>query len=662
MMKKILICLMVIFALPLLMFFGCDNTPELRDAVVTLENLSQIYDGTAKNITVNVELADSGNIEIIYSINGTQVTSPINAGTYDIQVNYTSDKYKTQVLTEEFVITKKEISLSDVVFDAKTYDGTRTLTVNDFETVGIVGEDEVSVNNLTASLVSANAGVQAVTLTGELAGNAKDNYSLKTPLDLTTTVSKKKLTVTGLSIFSKNDDGNTTASYEGTAELSGIIGEENVDIQIDSAVFADKNYGYNKAVTINATLTGTDKDNYILDELEYIANIFPIVNNCVLKANFADEQIVSYYVSSYVGTGTDVVIPEELDGKPVVSIADWAFIVNKDIISLQISANLEHIGFNAFRDSTIATITYADRGIDPKPLSLGETAFFGAPITNLTIPGYVNFIGVGCFQNTAELQTVVFEENKFDIEWGISTVDFNSWTFAWSGVDSIVFNGGITEIPKTFAQNADIKSVTLSEGIEKINFCAFIGSQLNTVNFPSTLKYIEEGAFKFSKITSIELNQGLEFIGTHAFHATSLTGITIPKTVTRIGDGAFGETATLTSIVFEEGGTNPLVILPFAFVNTSATEITIIDRISYIGWASFANIDPLITVTFLQGTGSNSLIIGSDAFDICPLLTAVTLADRVTAYASNAFDEVCVITNGGEKAAEPSDAVFAIPE
>lgn len=79
------------------------------------------------------------------------------------------------------------------------------------------------------------------------------------------TVNKKNVTITGLSAQNKVYDGNTTATVNGTAVVSGKVGSDDVTVTAGSAAFADENVGSGKTVTFTGyTLSGAKAGNYNL--------------------------------------------------------------------------------------------------------------------------------------------------------------------------------------------------------------------------------------------------------------------------------------------------------------------------------------------------------------------------------------------------------------
>lgn len=115
----------------------------------------------------------------------------------------------------------------------------------------------------------------------------------------------------------------------------------------------------------------------------------------------------------------------------------------------------------------------------------------------------------------------------------------------------IVHNGklySVTEIGKeAFSPNyyysSYIKTLTIENGIKKIDENAFIYAHIDEVNIPSSVTEIGNGAFRHTGVQSVKLNEGLKTIGEFAFDysgdSDGITVLTIPKTVTSIGSWAF---------------------------------------------------------------------------------------------------------------------------
>jgi hypothetical protein len=102
--------------------------------------------------------------------------------------------------------------------------------------------------------------VSGFTLTGADAGN----YIVVQPSGLTANVTPASLVITGVAATNKVYDATTAASLTGAAGVTPFGGDSVSVTGSGSGVFADKNVGTGKAVTVSGfTLTGADAGNYV---------------------------------------------------------------------------------------------------------------------------------------------------------------------------------------------------------------------------------------------------------------------------------------------------------------------------------------------------------------------------------------------------------------
>jgi hypothetical protein len=188
-----------------------------------------------------------------------------------------------------------------------------------------------------------------------------------------------------------------------------------------------------------------------------------------------------------------------------------------------------------------------------------------------------------------------------------------------------------------------ITEVVVEEGALSIGSYAFHELRdLTDVSLPSTLRYIDNGAFMNSGISNIELPEGLERIGSSAFYwCTALKSIHIPSTVTTIESSAFQGNALETLTValnnpkydsrgdcngIIETATNTLV------VGTLTTAIPA--DVPIIGERAFYNMGRLTEVNIPEGVTT----IGEYAFGTCQALKEVKLPSTVTTIGYMAFN------------------------
>jgi len=122
-----------------------------------------------------------------------------------------------------------------------------------------------------------------------------------------------------------------------------------------------------------------------------------------------------------------------------------------------------------------------------------------------------------------------------------------------NGQGVITFDGDITQINGAFKNVANLKTISLPEGITHIGKMAFYYCEnLEAIIIPP--KVVEIGAESFQgckKIQSISMPGSVTAIGDDAFYGcSSLLGITIPEGVISIGGGAFAHCSSLSEVTF----------------------------------------------------------------------------------------------------------------
>lgn len=138
---------------------------------------------------------------------------------------------------------------------------------------------------------------------------------------------------------------------------------------------------------------------------------------------------------------------------------------------------------------------------------------------------------------------------------------------------------GLTEIPKDFAMELDVKTFHVPQGITSIGRYAFYGC---------------------TSLTSVTIPVGITSIGNFAFSwCSSLASITIPASITSIGEHAFWKCATLTTVMILDGVPS-IENAAFAYCD-SLTEVTIPASVTSIGAHAFYRCPSLEKIIF-EGT------------------------------------------------------------
>jgi hypothetical protein len=162
-------------------------------------------------------------------------------------------------------ITPKQVSLSSYAAIDKVYDGTTVATLIGGTATGLIAGDLVSSSVLSGQFANKNVGAnKTVTVSGiTLSGADGGNYVVSGATSVTASIFARTLTLSSLQAASKVYDGTTTAAISGI--LSNVVSGDNVILSNLSGVFANKNVGTGKTVTISGgNLNGSDAGNYQL--------------------------------------------------------------------------------------------------------------------------------------------------------------------------------------------------------------------------------------------------------------------------------------------------------------------------------------------------------------------------------------------------------------
>jgi uncharacterized protein YjdB len=261
-----------------------------------------------------------------------------------------------------------------------------------------------------------------------------------------------------------------------------------------------------------------------------------------------------------------------------------------------------------------------------------------------------------------------------------------SVTYEGDNVFAPIYSGDVV-IPSTVSFNGNTYIV------KSIGSMAFYSCGVTSVNIPSSVISIGEGAFRSCwDLTSIVIPDSVTTIGEYAFrNCGGLTSVSIGKSVTGIGGYAFWGCNNVSSLIWnardcgaiyiEEGGPTSNIeqvligdeveSLPSNFLKGSCiTEVTIPNSVKFIGDEAFYGCNGLTSVNisdisswcninftgyssnpleyahnlYLNGSKVTDLVIPNNvtaikpyAFSGCTGLTSVTISNSVTSFGECAF-------------------------
>ena len=127
--------------------------------------------------------------------------------------------------------------------------------------------------------------------------------------------------------------------------------------------------------------------------------------------NGGQEIEITGYNTSTSACGKNVVIPAEIDGKPVKSIEGSAF-YRHQLTGVVIPDGVESIGNAVFGDNQLTSVV-----IPASVKSIGGSAFYNNQLTGVVILGSVTSIGEQAFAENP-LTSIVIPDSLTKIEWG----------------------------------------------------------------------------------------------------------------------------------------------------------------------------------------------------------------------------------------------------
>ena len=224
--------------------------------------------------------------------------------------------------------------------------------------------------------------------------------------------------------------------------------------------------------------------------------------------------------------------------------------------------------------------TKTSYNISNRVTSIGESAFSGTILTNVTIPSSVTNVQNEAFAY-CHLLTAITVDTLNSFYRSVAGVLFDK-----TQTTLIQFPGGIAG------------SYTIPSSVTTIGDNAFAVCALTNVAIGSNVTSIGDSAFEgcFS-LGSITIPNSVVSIGENAFdNCSRLTSVTIPNSVTSIGESAFGGCRGLTSVTIPN---SVISIGDYTFSGCSGlTSVTIANSVTSIGDQAFSSCTSLTGVYF----------------------------------------------------------------
>ena len=250
-------------------------------------------------------------------------------------------------------------------------------------------------------------------------------------------------------------------------------------------------------------------------------------------------------LEAYTGSKEYVIVPGEIEGKPVTSMGDNVFYETK-VRCVSLPDSIREMGHHTFGGCTHLVYAYMPESLEVLSEATFESCF------RLRDPGLNDGL--------KKIEYTAFWGNHYMTELylpeTLEEIDDNAFVLC-DYLGYII----VPEENKYFQGNDDI-TILLSADGEKLIWYSFMNDE-EEYSVPEDVKQIYASAFRRAPLTSVTLPDGLEYIGYGAFEKTGITELHIPASVTQIG--------ILSNV--QIGGDSELTTAEYVFIGESIKTI-----------------------------------------------------------------------------------------
>lgn len=255
----------------------------------------------------------------------------------------------------------------------------------------------------------------------------------------------------------------------------------------------------------------------------------------------------------------DLVVPDAIEGKPVVSLAAEACAEMELAESVTLPDAVVAIGYCAFRGCDNlrairfpANLARFDSGwlrgcrklehlVLPGQLDKLTAAVFDVPaLKRLELGAAIAEVSSGTFAKSQLSTIAVSPDNPFVSTDGRALYSKDGSVLvalAVPGTTYAVAPGCLGIARKGFSNFAELQQVELPDTLELLGDYAFSKTSIAAFDAPPRLRAIGERAFfACEKLAHVALNEGLEVVGSNAFSDTAIAELRLPSTVVELGN------------------------------------------------------------------------------------------------------------------------------
>ena len=154
---------------------------------------------------------------------------------------------------------------------------------------------------------------------------------------------------------------------------------------------------------------------------------------------------------------------------------------------------------------------------------IASKAFYGFPITEITLPETLKTIGRESFKNCRLLERITIPDS-------VSFIGEEAFSGCTSLREAKLSNSLISLSKYLFTSCHNLKKVFLPEKLKEIGEAAFeFCFSLTSISFPDSLECIDDRAFSDTKIENLYFPKNVKKIGANAFSDSSIKTIVVDK-------------------------------------------------------------------------------------------------------------------------------------
>lgn len=293
-------------------------------------------------------------------------------------------------------------------------------------------------------------------------------------------------------------------------------------------------------------------------------------------------------IIDYHGPYGDVVIPDYLDGKPVLSvflIGDCSYKKDKreQIVSVTFPSTLKVIGENALKEATFLSSVVIPEGVE----KIDMYAFSGCTkLASIDLPDSLKVIEAYAFSGCNKLKASASIEFPNSLEWigqgvfsgytNLTSVEFpaslrNIAPYAFEGctnLTEVIFNEGLNRIYSYAFYNCNLQNVELKNGLKTIDNYAFANNKnLKTINLPEGLTYLGNGFLSNTSVEELDLPDSLKSAGTF-LDGSKIKEIVLPPNFAKLKSGMLSSKEKLESLESLTVQDTDVGVIPFTNLKT----------------------------------------------------------------------------------------------